>query len=188
MNVFEKKIVGEKCWKKNRVLGNFDRLTKLYEGLAVLHGGQNDRDQLFIAPTIVEANPDSPIMQEEIFGPILPVLQMDSVQSIIDFINQRPKPLALYVFTKNEKNIEKFTNETSSGALCFNEVVMHMPVPELPFGGVGASGMGHYHGRFSFETFSHAKGILKKTFWFDLPARYAPYTKFKAKLLRWLFS
>ncbi len=167
---------------------NFDRLTGLAKGLPVLHGGASDRGTLYIEPTIVAAKADSAIMQEEIFGPLLPVLEMDSLDEIVKFINARPKPLSLYLFTKSSTVVNRLVGSTSSGALCVNDVVIHMPEPELPFGGVGASGMGHYHGEFSFKTFTHAKGVLKKSFWFDVPVRYAPYTAFKARLLRWLFS
>jgi aldehyde dehydrogenase (NAD+) len=167
---------------------NFDRLAKLKEGLSVLHGGASDRATLYIEPTILSAKPESAIMQDEIFGPLLPVLELSDVQEICKFIKARPKPLALYVFTKDDAVVERFANSTSSGALCINDVVIHMPMPELPFGGVGASGMGHYHGEFSFKTFTHAKGILKKSNWFDVPVRYAPYTSLKAKILRWLFK
>ncbi len=167
---------------------NFDRLLTLLPGADILHGGISDRTSHFIAPTIIAATPESAAMQDEIFGPILPILVMDDVEKILDFINSRPKPLALYLFTKDADAVQRFTNETSSGALCINDVVIHMPMASLPFGGVGASGMGHYHGRFSFETFTHAKGVLKKSFLFDVPLRYAPYTKLKTRILRWLFK
>ena len=167
---------------------NFDRLKKLTDGLQVLHGADFDRDKLFITPTIVAAEPESAIMQEEIFGPILPILEFSELPKMIEFINLRPKPLALYLFTKSRETIDLISAKTSSGAICVNDVVIHMPMAELPFGGIGASGMGQYHGEFSFKTFTHAKGILEKSFWFDVPVRYAPYTKQKAKWLRWLFS
>jgi aldehyde dehydrogenase (NAD+) len=167
---------------------NFDRLTKLMQGLPLLHGGKCQRDELFIEPTILLARPEMEIMQEEIFGPILPILEMKDVNQMIEFINSRPRPLSLYVFTKNHQTIKAFTGRTSSGALCINDVVIHMPIATLPFGGVGESGMGNYHGEYSFKTFTHAKGVLNKSFWFDIPIRYAPYTKGKARLLRWMMS
>ncbi len=113
---------------------------------------------------------------------------MDDVSAVVKFIASRPKPLSLYLFTRDGAQVKTFTEQTSSGALCVNDVVIHMPQPSLPFGGVGASGMGNYHGRFSFGTFTHAKGVLRKSTWFDVPVRYPPYTDFKAKALRWLFS
>ncbi len=125
-------------------------------------------------------------MLEEIFGPILPILSVDSVEAAIEFINQRPKPLALYLFTSKKQHIEKVVEGTSSGGVCINDVVMHMTVPELPFGGVGASGMGHYHGKGSFDCFTHAKGILSKTMWPDVPIRYAPYAESRLKWLKML--
>ncbi len=167
---------------------NFNRLNHLKEGLEILHGGASDLKSLFIEPTLVNVKADAPIMQEEIFGPILPLIAMSDTQEIIEFINARPKPLALYVFTKNNELIEKLVQNTSSGALCVNDVVIHMPEPALPFGGVGASGMGNYHGKFSFQTFTHAKGVLDKSFWPDIPVRYPPYTKTKAKWLKRLFE
>jgi aldehyde dehydrogenase (NAD+) len=167
---------------------NFDRLSKLADGLHVLAGGIFDRDALYISPTLLSGTPDSAIMQEEIFGPLLPILEISDTNEIIKFINARPKPLALYLFTKDRNLVERYASSTSSGALCVNDVVIHMPIPDFPFGGVGASGMGHYHGEYSFKTFTHAKGILRKRFWPDVPVRYAPYTNMKAKILRWLFE
>ncbi len=167
---------------------NFDRLAGLAEGQKILAGGNRDRDSLYIAPTLLEGDAQAKIMQEEIFGPLLPILEMDDTNDIIKFINARPKPLALYLFTKDHKMVQRFSSSTSSGALCVNDVVIHMPSPDLPFGGVGASGSGNYHGEFSFKTFTHAKAILKKTFWPDFPVRYAPYSDFKAMILQWLFK
>ena len=104
-------------------------------------------------------------------------------RSLLDFVNGRPKPLALYLFTRDAAARERVLDETSSGGVCINDVVMHMPSPYLPFGGVGASGMGNYHGRRSFDTFTHAKGVMKKSTWPDIPVRYAPYT---ASKLKWI--
>jgi aldehyde dehydrogenase (NAD+) len=167
---------------------NYDRLTGLLKSLTVLYGGAFDKDSLYISPTIVNAKPEDAVMQDEIFGPILPIVEMSDTTQIIDFINNRPKPLALYVFTQDKSVIEAFIGKTSSGSLCVNDDVIHMPIVSLPFGGVGASGMGNYHGKYSFKTFTHAKGILHKSNWFDAPFRYAPYTETKAKILKWLMS
>ncbi len=167
---------------------NFDRLQKLKEGVSVLHGGASDRAKLFIAPTIVAADGASLIMQDEIFGPILPILTMNDQDEIARFIRSRPKPLALYLFTKDNDLKNFIIGNTSSGAVCVNDNVIHLPEPSLPFGGVGASGMGHYHGRFSFETFTHAKGVLRKSFWLDAPFRYPPYNLQKARWLKWLLK
>ncbi|MBC7531142.1 MAG: aldehyde dehydrogenase family protein [Oligoflexus sp.] len=117
---------------------------------------------------------DSAVMSEEIFGPILPILTVKDVDEAVRFVNRRPKPLALYLFSSDKHIVEKVLTETSSGGVCVNDDVMHMPVPQLPFGGVGASGMGSYHGRRSFECFTHAKGILAKGTWPDFVIRYPP--------------
>jgi aldehyde dehydrogenase (NAD+) len=164
----------------------FDRLAKIVEDLTILHGGGFDRDKLFISPTIVEAQPNSQIMQEEIFGPLLPIVELTDLSKIIEFVNSRPKPLALYLFTNNRDDVDKIISSTSSGSVSVNDVVMHMPMHELPFGGVGASGMGQYHGEFGFKTFTHAKGVLKKTFYFDSSVRYPPYSEWKDRLISWL--
>jgi aldehyde dehydrogenase (NAD+) len=166
----------------------FDRLAKLTDGSKVLIGGKVDRGDLFIEPTVLASTASSEAMKAEIFGPLLPILEMSDPAQIIDFVNSRPKPLALYLFTKDDALKNRFMHETTSGSLVVNDVVIHMPQPELPFGGVGASGMGNYHGKFSFETFTHAKGVLRKTSLFDLPIRYAPYTDQKARIMKWLFT
>ncbi len=167
---------------------NFDRLQKLFAGEKILIGGENKREELFIAPTVVETSLDSPLMKDEIFGPILPVIEMSDLNQIVTEINLRPKPLALYLFTQAGSEAEKqIIEKTSAGGVCINDVILHMPVPDFPFGGVGASGMGHYHGQFSFEAFTHSKGVLKKATWVDVPLRYAPYSLKKLKWLRWLF-
>lgn len=166
---------------------NFDRLVKFLEGSNVLVGGSSDAAELFIAPTVIDGSLESASMREEIFGPILPVIEMDSLEQMIAMVNARPKPLALYLFTQSAAHQERILQNTSSGGVCVNDVIMHMPVAGLPFGGVGASGMGHYHGEFSFKTFTHARGILRKWTWLDLPIRYAPYSMRNLKILRWLF-
>ena len=114
-------------------------------------------------------------MEEEIFGPILPILTYDSLDNAIEFVNSRPKPLALYLFSDNNQKQQEVLKKTSSGGVCFNDTIMHVAVSSLPFGGVGDSGMGAYHGQASFATFSHYKSVLKKGFRFDLNWRYAPY-------------
>jgi len=137
----------------------------------------------YIPPTILDdVSPSSPVMQEEIFGPILPVIVYDSLEEAIAFVNQRPKPLALYFFSRNQERQNQVLQATSSGGVCINDILLHLTVPELPFGGVGQSGMGRYHGKASFDTFSHQKSVLIKPFWFDIFLRYQPY---KNKL-RWL--
>ncbi|MEE2828459.1 MAG: aldehyde dehydrogenase family protein [Myxococcota bacterium] len=164
---------------------HFDRLVALLEGQEVVQGGGHDRDDLFIEPTILKnVAPDSPVMSEEIFGPILPVLTWEDLDEAIEFINDRPKPLALYVFTSKGKTRDAVLSRTSSGGACVNQTVMHLGVPDLPFGGVGASGMGAYHGRSGFETFSHRKSVFKRGTLVDVPLIYPPYSEGKVKWAR----
>jgi len=120
-------------------------------------------------------SPNSKIMAEEIFGPILPILEYDQLSEAIAFVNAQAKPLALYFFSSNKQNQDRILQEISYGGGCFNDIIMHLGNPELPFGGVGHSGMGSYHGKASFDTFSHRKSVLKNSFRFDLKWRYPPY-------------
>ncbi|MBE9177108.1 aldehyde dehydrogenase [Oculatella sp. LEGE 06141] len=154
----------------------FNRLSALLEGANILIGGQTNADDRYIAPTVITpVSLEAPVMQEEIFGPILPVLEYDTVQEAIDLITSKPKPLALYVFSRNKSFQARVLNETSSGNACINDTILQVGVSTLPFGGVGDSGMGSYHGKASFDTFSHRKSVLFKPFWMDLKLRYAPY-------------
>ena len=156
----------------------------LQHGQAVI-GGQGDVRQRFIAPTVLtDVRLDSALMQEEIFGPILPVLPVSDVHQAIRFVRERPKPLALYVFSSNGETQQRVVDETSSGGVVINHAVVHLAVPELPFGGVGPSGMGAYHGKSSFDTFSHRKAVLKKGTSIDPPLVYPPMTESKQAWLR----
>ena len=156
---------------------HFDRLCGLIDPAKVVCGGQTQPDALRIAPTLLDpVQPGDAVMQEEIFGPLLPVLTYKSLDQAVQFIQSREKPLALYLFTRNRKAERLFAEYVSFGGGCVNDTILHLSVPSLGFGGVGRSGMGSYHGRKSFETFSHEKSILKKPFWPDLPLRYQPYT------------
>ncbi|MFE2377507.1 aldehyde dehydrogenase family protein [Streptomyces sp. NPDC059398] len=142
---------------------HFDRLTGLLGSGRVVVGGDSDRAQRYLAPTVLaEVAPGSPVMAEEIFGPILPVVEVEGLDEAIAFINDRDKPLALYAFTDSVLTRDRLTTETSSGGLGFGLPVAHLTIPDLPFGGVGESGMGRYHGRYSLETFSHRKAVLDK--------------------------
>lgn len=139
---------------------HFDRLTALLDSGRAAVGGQHDRDDLFIAPTVLtDVDPASPVMQEEIFGPILAVVEVEDLDAAIAFINERDKPLALYAFTESEATKSRLVKETSSGGVAWGQPVMQLLMPGLPFGGVGESGMGRYHGRYSLETFSHLKAV-----------------------------
>jgi aldehyde dehydrogenase (NAD+) len=161
------KIVNEK---------HLQRLIDLMDGEQIEIGGDVSRETNQIAPTVLDhINWDSPIMVEEIFGPLLPILEYKDLNDVISRINNRPKPLALYFFTKNKPNERKIIQSISYGGGCINDTIMHLTSSNMPFGGVGESGMGGYHGSASFDTFSHKKSILKKSNWFDLPLRYPPY-------------
>ncbi|XP_015267644.1 PREDICTED: fatty aldehyde dehydrogenase isoform X1 [Gekko japonicus] len=143
---------------------HFKRIMGLLEGQKVTYGGEADEASCFIAPTILtDVNPNSKVMQEEIFGPILPIVTVKNLDEAIHFINHREKPLALYVFAKDKAIIKRMIAETSSGGVTANDVLMHFTLPSLPFGGVGHSGMGAYHGRFSFQTFSHQRSCLVRS-------------------------
>jgi aldehyde dehydrogenase (NAD+) len=142
---------------------HFDRLCGLLGSGRVAIGGTSDRDAKYIAPTVLaDVDPKSPVMQEEIFGPILPIVTVSGLDEAIDFINERDKPLALYVFSESEQTRARIAAETSSGGLGHGLPLAHLTVSDLPFGGVGESGMGSYHGRWSIETFSHRKAVLAK--------------------------
>jgi aldehyde dehydrogenase (NAD+) len=148
-------------------------------------GGQCDANDRYIAPTVLtDVETDSAIMQEEIFGPVLPMVRAESLEEAIAFIRAGDKPLAAYLFTDDKGAERKFLEQVSCGSACINDVMMFMTVHELPFGGVGPSGMGAYSGRRGFETFSHMKAVMKRGWWPDLDIRYAPYTEKKFKLLR----
>ena len=154
----------------------FDRLVGLLDRGNVLIGGDHSRPDRFIAPTLIDGLTwDDPIMQEEIFGPLLPILTYRTLDEAITAINQRPKPLTVYLFSKDKSAQDKVLHQTTAGSLCINDVILQGAVWDLPFGGVGKSGIGHYHGPHSFNTFSHLKGVLKKPFWMDLNWRYPPY-------------
>ncbi|XP_030636842.1 aldehyde dehydrogenase family 3 member A2b [Chanos chanos] len=164
---------------------HFKRVMALLEGSKVAMGGENDESQCYIAPTVLrDVNPDAKVMQEEIFGPLLPILTVDSVDEAIEFVNQREKPLALYIFSTDSKLIKKMIDETSSGGVLANDCLVHFSVSSLPFGGVGNSGMGCYHGRHSFDQLSHLRGCLIKQLKMEgmNSMRYPPHT---AKKLDW---
>lgn len=165
------------------------RLMGLLEGCEdrIVCGGQSDEEARYIAPTVVRnVSLDDKVMQEEIFGPILPVIRVTGVDEAIEIVNAGEKPLALYVFSKDDKTQKMVIEQTSSGGASINHTWMHLAVPGLPFGGVGESGMGAYHGKASFETFSHHKSVLNKSTMLDAPLTYPPYTETKKKLIRHL--
>jgi len=162
---------------------HFDRLQSLLQEGRILFGGKGVRAKKYLAPTLIDRiGWEAPVMQEEIFGPILPLLSYTTLEEALQAVSHHPKPLALYVFSENRNVQRRVMEEISFGGGCVNDTVLHLANPNLPFGGVGPSGMGSYHGRASFTAFSHQKSVLKKASWLDVPLRYAPY----AGKLRWL--
>ncbi len=166
---------------------HFDRLTALLKHGNLIHGGHADRDTLFLAPALIDhVDPQSQLMQEEIFGPILPVLDYENLEDAFAFVNERPKPLAAYFFSGKRKNRTAFLHSVSAGGVTLNDTIMHFTNHALPFGGVGQSGTGRYHGYESFRVFSNTKAVMKRATWIDIPVRYAPFgqkLKFVKKLL-----
>ncbi len=164
---------------------HFERISGLFDGKKIRMGGERNRERLQIAPTVLDqVGADAPVMQEEIFGPVLPVLTFRQIDEAEEFVNSREKPLACYIFTKDKETERRLLSSLSFGGGCVNDTIIHLATSRMGFGGVGRSGMGSYHGRKSFETFSHEKSIVKKYNWIDLPIRYQPYTKGKERLLK----
>ncbi|MBE6302762.1 MAG: aldehyde dehydrogenase [Bacteroidales bacterium] len=178
-----KKLHGEDIHKsKNfvRMVNDraFERVSSYLKDGRIVFGGTINAKERYIEPTLIaDVNPDSPVMQEEIFGPILPMVTFEKLEEAIRFVNEREKPLALYYFGNKEKGLEVI-KKTSSGGACINDTIMHIANENLPFGGVGNSGMGHYHGRNSFDAFSHKRAVVVTTTKLDLPFRYMPYKMF----------
>ena len=168
---------------------HYERVAKLIDQKKVAFGGYGKRDKLQIAPTLMDhVTWDDPIMQEEIFGPVLPILDYEEFEEIFGLLADKPKPLALYLFTENKEHIEAVNDRLSYGGGCINDTVIHLATSEMGFGGVGESGMGSYHGKAGFEAFSHTKSIVEKKTWLDLPMRYQPskfvYEKLLEKFLK----
>ena len=156
----------------------FDRLVSYIDGADVVFGGEYDKSERFITPTIIDnVALDSPIMQEEIFGPIFPVVTFETTEEAVRFVTEREKPLALYYFG-DDKSAKYVLKHTSSGGACVNDTIMHIANEKLPFGGVGNSGMSSYHGRESFVVFSHCRAVVTTPTWIDVPFRYMPYKMF----------
>lgn len=168
---------------------HFDRILSLIDPTKVVHGGASRPETLQIEPTIIDrAAPSDPIMQQEIFGPLLPVITYKTLDEAIHFVRSREKPLALYTFTENRSVALRITRSLSFGGGCVNDTIMHLASPHLPFGGVGQSGMGSYHGKYSYQTFSRDKSILINTTLLDLPLRYQPFTALKRRLIHWFLK
>jgi len=163
---------------------HFNRVKNLIEGDVVI-GGESDEKERYIAPTIIDnVKWEDKIMQEEVFGPVLPILEYDDIDDAIEMINKREKPLALYLFSKSFNNRDKVVKSTSSGGVCINETIMNFGSVSLPFGGVGNSGFGAYNGKIGFDTFSHQKGVMTKSFLFDVKQKYPPYTTGKFNFIK----
>lgn len=164
---------------------HYDRVMGLIDPAKVVFGGRGDPDTLRIQPTILRGvTADDPVMQEEIFGPVLPVIAYDIIDEALAFVREHPHPLALYLFSEDKTLQRRVLRELRFGGGCINDTIIHLATSRLPFGGVGQSGMGGYHGKSSFETFSREKSIVKKATWLDLPMRYMPYGKAKDALVR----
>ena len=164
---------------------HFDRVLGLIDPAKVVFGGKSDRATLRIQPTILSGvTAEDAVMGEEIFGPVLPILTYNSLDEAVAFINSRPHPLALYLFSESRAVQSRFLTAVPFGGGCINDTIIHLATSRMGFGGVGQSGMGSYHGKRSFDTFSHEKSIVKKSTLIDLPVRYAPYSSLKDGLLR----
>ncbi len=164
---------------------HFDRISGLISPEKVVFGGRTDAEALRIEPTVLcPADWNDPAMQEEIFGPVLPVLTYDRLEDALEEINARPHPLAFYLFTEDKKTVRHVTETCAFGGGCINDTIIHLATTNMGFGGVGASGMGAYHGKTGFDAFSHHKSIVDKKTWLDLPMRYQPYTQLYEKLVR----
>lgn len=163
---------------------HFNRLLSLIENQKVIFGGKNDEKNLKIEPTILD-NPskESMVMKQEIFGPILPIIEYENIEEAIQYVNDNEKPLALYLFTNSKKLENKILKTISFGGGCINDTIIHIANSNMPFGGVGYSGVGGYHGKTSFDTFSHIRSITKK-YGLDLPLRYMPYKNWKDKIIK----
>lgn len=165
---------------------HFERVSSLIDEDKTVHGGAANPEALQIAPTVMSnVTWNDAVMGEEIFGPVLPVLTFETIDEVIQTVNSHDRPLALYIFSSNKKNIRRVTSKCAFGGGCVNDVIIHLATAHMGFGGVGESGMGAYHGKVGFDTFSHKKSIVDKKTWIDLPMRYQPYDKgLNAKLLR----
>jgi len=165
---------------------NFDRIKHLLDVSKVFYGGKTQEEKLHISPTLLHpCDFDNEVMQQEIFGPLLPIIEFENFDTVIPKLKEMEKPLALYIFTKSSQNSEKVLREISFGGGAINDTIFHFANPNLPFGGVGNSGMGAYHHYEGFKTFSHMKSVVKKGNWFEPFIKYPPYTPLKKKLIRW---
>jgi aldehyde dehydrogenase (NAD+) len=166
----------------------YDRIIELMKDGDILYGGQSYAEKLCIAPTLLAPHSlDTAIMKEEIFGPVLPIIKFESEKEVVNIVRRNRHPLALYIFSTNKKFRQNLTDKIEFGGGCYNNNAYHLGNPSLPFGGAGSSGMGSYHGKYGFDTFSHSKSVLNSAKWFDIPLLYQPYTLNKMKVIKWFF-
>ncbi len=166
---------------------NVERLKTLIEGAEIFYGGKYNVEERWFSPTIInDVSFDMPVMQQEIFGPLFPVIAFEDYDEIIEKINNRPKPLALYVFSNDKKLQNRLLRKIPAGGVSVNDTLVHIVSSKLPFGGVGNSGIGKYHGKYSFEVFSNVKSVVKRAVWMDVPVRYAPFGNLKYKIVKFL--
>lgn len=185
VSMFGKEPLKNKDYGKIINKKHFDRILGLIDPSKVIFGGEHNAETLQISPTILtNITVNDAIMQEEIFGPLLPIISIPTIDTAYHFVRDRPKPLALYLFTANKDTEKKFLHEVPFGGGCVNDTIIHLATSNMGFGGVGNSGMGSYHGKKSFTTFSHEKSIVKKHTWIDLDMRYQPYSKLKGEMIR----
>ena len=186
---FGKKPLDNKNYGKIINEKHFDRILGLIDKEKVVYGGNSDRDALRIEPTVMDnVTFSDAVMQEEIFGPVMPVLTFDSLDEVIRNVNAMPHPLALYLFTSSRAAAKKVTARCGFGGGCINDTIIHLATTEMGFGGFGESGMGSYHGKTGFDTFTHYKSIVDKKTWLDLPMRYQPYRKMHEKMVRFFLK
>ena len=186
---FGKKPLDNKNYGKIINEKHFDRILGLIDKEKVVYGGNSDRDALRIEPTVMDnVTFSDAVMQEEIFGPVMPVLTFDSLDEVIRNVNAMPHPLALYLFTSSKATAKKVTARCGFGGGCINDTIIHLATTEMGFGGFGESGMGSYHGKTGFDTFTHYKSIVDKKTWLDLPMRYQPYRKTHEKMVRFFLK
>jgi aldehyde dehydrogenase (NAD+) len=179
----------ETCQDFARIISfdNVRRISRLMKTGQIVTGGKIDAENRYVAPTVIkDIKPDDPVMQEEVFGPVLPVIDFEDFEEVYRIIERNPKPLATYIFSRDKKLVREFLNRTQSGSAGINDTVIQIASPYLPYGGIGRSGIGRYHGRKSFETFSNMRSVIVKSNLLDINLRYPPYNKFKEKAVAFL--
>jgi aldehyde dehydrogenase (NAD+) len=164
---------------------HFDRLVSMLMDGKILYGGNISREEKYISPTLItDIHSNSNLLSQEIFGPILPIITYEDLDIMLEELRRKPKPLALYIFSNSKSTQDIILSKISSGGVCINDTIMHITPDNLPFGGVGNSGMGSYHGKKSFETFSHQRSVLNRKTYFDLSLRYPPFTEKTIKIVK----